>query len=298
MQPYEGQICRPPMERGSFMLGAAVGCAYNRCIFCTLFKHLRHRLLPLEEVEAELRRVSALGANPPTVFLGDGNAFGMDTARLLAILSMIRRYFPACESVNMDATVTDIANKSDTELQSLFDAGVRRLYLGIEGALDDVLAFMQKDHSVAQAEEQIARIRQTGLQFDAHIMTGVSGAGRGEENAHALAAFFKRTRPGRIINFSLFLHRSAPLYAQIRAGRFRPADELENLREAHTLISRLDIPCQYDGFHDKIELRVRGSLPGNRDKMLALLERAIAREQAQPPVYAYMDDVPWQTALP
>ena len=33
---YEGQICRAPMERASFMLPVAVGCSYNACKFCTL----------------------------------------------------------------------------------------------------------------------------------------------------------------------------------------------------------------------------------------------------------------------
>ena len=66
---YEGQICRPPMERASFMLPVEVGCAYNRCRFCTLFKHLKFRVLPLEEVRAELQRVKGLGGNPKRIFL-------------------------------------------------------------------------------------------------------------------------------------------------------------------------------------------------------------------------------------
>ena len=31
---YEGQICRSPMERASFMLPVAVGCSHNACSFC------------------------------------------------------------------------------------------------------------------------------------------------------------------------------------------------------------------------------------------------------------------------
>ena len=50
---YEGQICRSPMERSAFMLPVAVGCYYNACKFCTLFKHLKYRELPLEQIEAE-----------------------------------------------------------------------------------------------------------------------------------------------------------------------------------------------------------------------------------------------------
>ena len=40
---YEGQICRAPMERSSFMLPVTVGCPYNQCKFCNLFRHLRYR---------------------------------------------------------------------------------------------------------------------------------------------------------------------------------------------------------------------------------------------------------------
>ena len=78
---YEGQICRGPMERASFMLPVEVGCAYNRCKFCTLFKHLKFRELSMDQIEEELKRVSRINGNPKTVFLGDGNAFGLSTVK-------------------------------------------------------------------------------------------------------------------------------------------------------------------------------------------------------------------------
>ncbi|MBR2131707.1 MAG: radical SAM protein [Oscillospiraceae bacterium] len=289
---YEGRICRPPMERSSFMLGVAVGCAYNRCTFCTLFKHLKYRELPLFQIEEELKRVHDLGGCPKSVFLGDGNAFGMKMDRLMTILSLIRKYFPSCEMVNMDATVTDISLKSDDELKLLYDAGVRRLYLGVESGLDDVLTQIKKDHSIQQAEQQIARLKNAGLTFNAHIMTGISGAGRGEENAKQLAAFFNRTAPERVINFSLFLHTDAPLYRDIKSGHFSPATELENLIEARRLIQEMDVPCQFDGFHDRIEVRVRGSLPRDREKMLQKLDDAIAVWSKRESVYCYVEDMP------
>lgn len=64
---YEGQICKPPMEIGRFMLPVAVGCSYNACRFCTLFKHLKFRELPLDKVEAELLRVKNLGGSPKKI---------------------------------------------------------------------------------------------------------------------------------------------------------------------------------------------------------------------------------------
>ena len=281
---YEGQICRPPMERASYMLPVAVGCSYNACTFCTLFKHLRYRQLPNEQIESELQRVVAAGGNPKTVFLGDGNAFGLDTDHLLWILERIHHYFPGCERVNMDATVTNISQKSDGELKKLYDAGVRNLYLGIETGLVDVLAFMKKDHNLQQAYEQIERMQKAGLIFNAHMMTGLAGKGRGMENAEATAEFFNRTKPSRIINFSIFHHKRAPLYRDIEAGRYIPSDEQENLREERRLLELLDVEnLQYDGFHDAVlELRFRGTLPKDREKLLAQVDKALAQWEAEP----------------
>ena len=280
---YEGQICRPPMERASYMLPVAVGCSYNVCTFCTLFKHLQYRQLPKEQIEEEMIRVHQAGGNPKTIFLGDGNAFGMATEHLLWILERIHHYFPACTAVNMDATITNISHKSDEELKALYDAGVRRLYIGIESGLDDVLRFMKKDHTLEQAYTQIARIQAVGLIYGAHMMTGIAGKGRGIENAEATAEFFNRTKPERIINFNIFHHKRAPLWKDIEAGRYTPADEQENLREERRLLELLDVPdLSYDGMHDVFELRFRGTLPKDREKLLAQVGKALEYWEQQP----------------
>lgn len=288
---YEGQICRAPMERSSFMLPVMVGCSYNRCKFCNLFRHLKYRELPMEQIEAELKRVYELGGKPKKIFLGDGNAFGLKTEHLLEILERIRAYFPECEQVNMDATVTSILKKSDEELQKLYDYGVRHLYLGIESGLDDVLMFMEKDHNLEQAYRAIERLDNIGLYYDAHIMTGVAGAGRGLENADALAEFLNRTRPKHVVNFSMFLHEEVPLYVYVEDGSYVPASEQESLNEERRLIELLKDSKEdiiYDGFHDFIEERVKGTLPKDGDKMLAKLDKIIEKYKDEEPIYSFV----------
>lgn len=280
---YEGQICRGPMERSSYMLPVEVGCAYNQCKFCTLFKHLKYRELPAAQIEEELQRVSRIHGNPKTVFLGDGNAFGLSTEKLLWILEKIHFYFPGCQGIHMDATVTDVSRKSQQELRKLYEEGVRHLYLGIESGLNDVLMFMRKDHTLEQAYREISRLKEAGLIYDAHFMTGIAGKGRGMENAERMAEFFNRTQPSRMINFSLFLHKKAPLFHEIQQGKFIPADEKENLQEERRLLELLepwDKEVLYDGFHDMIEFRVRGELTKDKKKMIEKLDRQIAVEQS------------------
>lgn len=283
---YEGQICRAPSERSAYMLPVSVGCSYNACKFCMLFKHLEYRELPLDQIEAELCRVAALGGAPERIYLGDGNAFGLPTERLLTILALIRRTFPGCREVNMDATVTNIAEKSGAELSALATAGVSCLYLGIESGLDDVLRFMHKEHDNIEAAAQISRLHENGIAYAAHIMAGIAGAGHGLENAEATAEFLNRTRPVRVVNFSMFLHMDSPLGREVKAGRFSPADEVECFREERRLIELLDGPLDYDGIHDFIPLRVRGELPHSRAAMLEKLDSAIAQNAPRPPVCA------------
>lgn len=283
---YEGQICRAPMERSSFMLPVTVGCPYNQCKFCNLFRHLRYRELPAEKIEEELKRVKDIGGSPTKIFLGDGNAFGLKTERLFWILERIQSYFPDCRTINMDATVTSILQKSEQELKRLAECGVRHLYLGIESGLEDVLTFMKKDHTVFEAYEAIERLQAAGLIYDAHIMTGVAGRGRGRENADALAQFLNQTHPAHVVNFSMFIHREVPLYREIENGNYVPADELESLREEKRLLEQLNIPVKYEGFHDYLQIRVRGKLPSDQEKMVGKLETFIKKYEAKPPIYA------------
>ena len=200
---------------------------------------------------------------------------------------MIRQYFPECEEINMDATVTSIRRRTDAELEAFCRLGVRHLYLGIESGLDDVLAFMEKDHDQGQAYEAIGRLHQAGMIYDAHIMTGVAGKGRGMENAYALAEFLNRTRPAHVVNFSMFLHKEVPLYQNILDGSFIPASERDNLEEERRLIELLTADILYDGFHDFIEFRVRGRLPKDKERMLARLDKVIA-ETPEAEIYSYV----------
>ena len=242
----------------------------------------------LEEIEAEIIRVNKIGGNPKRVFLGDGNAFGVSTEKLLTILEMIHRYFPNCEGINMDATVTNIQEKSDEELMALKAAGVDQLYLGIESGLDDVLEFMHKDHNLEDVYLAIERLHKFGLDYDAHMMTGIAGKGRGIENAEAIAKFYNETGPKKICNFSLFLHNRAPLYKDIESGAFVPASELDNLIEERRLVELLEVDdLEYDGFHDFVKARVRGTLPKDREKMLAKLDELIEKYKDEEPIYAY-----------
>ena len=270
------------MERSAYKLPIMVGCVYNRCKFCDLFKHLKFRLIPFDEVEADVRRVYKAGGSPRKIFLGDGSAFALPADYLMQVLDLIHRYFPECNEINMNATVKSVLDKTDSEMQMLYDNGVRHLYIGLESGLEDVLAFMDKGNTVAEARKAVTKMNETGFLFDAHIMTGAAGKGRGAENVAATASFLTEMNASSATNFSMFIHHETPLYQEMKAGRFEPASEYDNLVEDRELIvsicDALDKKggtMKYEGFHDFIAFHVWGKLPADKDRMIAKLDSAI-----------------------
>ena len=273
---YEGRICTAPGERSSYRLPVTVGCAYNKCKFCGLFKDLTYREIPMDQIEAELQRVANIGGKPKVVYLGDGNAFHLETEKLVRILEMVHSYFPNVQEIRMDSTVPDILAKSDEELKKLADLKVTRLYLGIETALPDVLRFMNKCHTLPMAYEAIARIQAVGIDYAAHVMAGVAGEGRGIENAEALAKFINETKPVLVVNFEFG---PSHMKEDIEAGRYMPSELLENIRECQHFLKLCNVENMgYDVSFGFPPDRIWGTLPMDREKMLAAMDRMIAKE--------------------
>lgn len=294
---YEGQICRAPMERAAYKLPIMVGCCYNKCRFCDLFKHLKFRVIPIEEVETDIRRVYEAGGKPRKIFLGDGSAFSLETDHLLTVLDIIHRYFPECSEINMNATVSGILLKSDDELCKLASNGVKHLYIGLESGLDDVLEFMNKGNTIEQLKLAVDRIRQFGMCFDAHIMTGSAGHGRGPENARATAAVLTGLQAASATNFSMFIHHETPLYSDLLEGRFDAASEYENLLEERELIRAISErliengshSMKYEGFHDFISFHVWGVLPKDKEKMQIKLDKIIREYSSKKEIKSIID---------
>lgn len=279
---YEGRICRPAFEKGAFKLPISVGCSYNECKFCGLFKDLKFKIIDDEIVFAEIDRVKSATGSPKVCFLGDGNAFHNTTDRLIKIITYLKENILSIEKIRMDSTITDIKNKTDEELKKLSEVGVEILYIGIESGLDDVLTFMNKEHKTnAEAKEQINRLHKFNIEYSAHIMAGVSGEGRSIENAKAMAKFFNDTKPVSITNFTMFISEDLILYKDIKQGKFKPASNKESLEEAKQLINDIDIEVDIDSFHDYIPFRVKGHLPKDKDKLISRIDKEIKRLQIE-----------------
>ena len=261
---YEGTVYRPPGEWKSYLLQVTVGCSHNACTFCGMYKDKRYRVRPLEEIFEDIALARAAYGDVKRVFLCDGDAVAMDTEELLAVLDRLYETFPSLERVNAYAGPGSTLRKTEEELAALRRAGLVRLYLGVESGSDAVLRAVRKGMDAAG------------------MLAGPGEASR----AHALdtAALINAMRPRHLSALTYLPERGTALGDAAARGEFRLLTAWQALEETRLLLEHLEVdPLHFTSDHASNYLPLKGGLPGDKARLLALLDGALSGEQGIKP---------------
>ncbi len=98
---YDEPVFRPPSEAESLILQVTIGCSWNRCAFCAMYRMKRFRVRELAEVVDEIRRVAPMAGECRRVFLADGDALAAPLPHLEAVLGELRRSIPTVQRVGI-----------------------------------------------------------------------------------------------------------------------------------------------------------------------------------------------------
>lgn len=269
---------RPPRDMSCPMLQVSDGCTHGKCRFCDIYTGVPFRPSPMGEILEDIDEIATQAtALTRRVYLTGGNPFALPNERLIQVFDAVEERIPTVSSYGGFCRIMDIARKTDAELAELADRGVNDLAIGAESGWDDLLAFMEKGQSAADIVEQSARMRKAGIDFTFFYLAGLAGAGKGTENALASAEAFSAARPRVILIVTLTPTKTWPLADDIASGRWAPASEVETAREIRTFVEHLGCPTKVICSHDSDVIRFEGLLPGDREKMLQLLDARIPK---------------------
>ncbi len=90
---YDMPLWRPPSEGRNLIIQATIGCSFNRCSFCSMYRTKQFRARPLEEVFADIERARRAWPRAARVFLADGDALVLPNDRLHPILDRLAAAF-------------------------------------------------------------------------------------------------------------------------------------------------------------------------------------------------------------
>lgn len=273
---YTGPVFRPPIEANTLLLQVTVGCAHNKCTFCTMYRDIRFSVESLEQIEKDLQEAKETYRDLRRIFLINGDAFVLSASRLKPIAELIIKYFPNMEVITMYASIRNIMGKTDEELRELRDLRINDLWVGLETGNEKTLEYMNKGFTLKDSYEQLERLNRAGLRHNGIFLLGIAGRGKGIENAINTAKLINRAKPQLVGITSLGIFEGSQLSKEVEKGNFFPATELEILEEEKKLIELIEVEnMPFYGNHPTNAANIVGMLPRDREKMIGIIEGSI-----------------------
>ena len=276
---YDLPLWRPPSEANSLILQATLGCSFNRCSFCAMYRAKTFAIRPLAQVQAEMQTAAYACPGTRRVFLADGDALAAPTDHLLVLLANLRAAFPHLERVSSYALPANLLKKSVEELAQLRENGLTLLYYGIETGSAELLKRITKGATPEAMIAGLAKAKQAGLRISATVILGLGGQTRWQEHIDATAELANQVELDYLSTLQLMLEPT--IYAEFhRKFRepFQEQDDLALLAEQARLLERLNppTPLTFRSNHASNALALAGELPKDRERLLAQLALAQA----------------------
>ena len=152
------------------------------------------------------------------------------------------------------------------------------MYIVLETAYDPALDQMRKGYTQKDEYEQLERIQNAGMDYNALLMLGVAGRGNYKDNAEATVDLLNTFKPKIVGPLTTSIQKPAPLYDMKLNGEFVEATEREMILEELILIENLEMDddCFFFGSHPYNLIRFSNTFK-NRDKMVEDLMNQVAK---------------------
>jgi len=280
---YEGTLYRPPSEADSLILQATIGCSWNRCTFCGMYRDKRFRVRPLAELEAEVEAVAAAGLEPQKVFLADGDALVARAAFLGELLDLLTDTWPGLRRVSCYASPQALQVRTVEEMADLRARGLTLYYLGIESGHDEVLAALDKGVTGDEMVAAAGKAHEAGVKLSTMILLGAGGPELSFAHARASAEVVNRIQPRFVSTLVTTPVPGTPLWAQAERGDWSCPPPLDLVRELREFLAHLELRSTvFRSNHASNWLALAGRLPHDREALLAFLDEVLAHPERAP----------------
>ncbi len=273
---YDYPLYRPPSEADSTIFQVTLGCSFNKCSFCNMYRTKEYVERPWDEIKAEMHMAAKFYPETRRIFLADGDALNLPKDRMIEILKYLRGNFPRLQRISCYAMPKNILQKKDDELKEIRTAGLDMLYVGIESGNDIVLKKVTKGATYKTILQACQKAKRHGYILSCMVILGLGGKTYTEEHISDTARILSETSPDYV--GALTLHLEEGIYHEFmdKFGEpFKPLDDLDILDELEKLVGNLNPNRQviFRANHASNVYSIGGTLPEDKDKLLDLIKR-------------------------
>jgi len=274
---YDFPLWRPPSEGDNLIIQASLGCRFNGCTFCSMYKEKEYRARSLEAVFDDIAAAARAWPDAHRVFLADGDAYNLPTEHLAAICDRLAATFPNLQRITAYATPFNLLAKSVAEIQALKAKKLSLVYVGIESGSDRLLKKIKKG-TAQQMEAGLTRAAEAGLKVSATVITGLGGQKYWQEHMDETAAMINRVPVTFLSTLQLRLADEVEArFLDKYAEPFVWQDDHAVLLEMRRLVEKLapPNPVIFRSNHASNALPLAGTLPKDRAKVLGQIDMAL-----------------------
>lgn len=283
---YEGMCIRPPSEAQSILLQATLSCSHNKCTFCGTYTGERFKIKSDDVIMEDIAFAAQYCKHQRRVFLCDGDALIIPRKRLLNILNEIKKQLPWVTRIGVYANAKGFSMKTPEELSELRAGGIGIAYMGLETGDDETLKKIRKGAGSAKMIEMGRKARAAGLKLSITVLLGIAGKERSQIHAAETGRVLSEIDPEYVGALSLMLIPGTPLCDDYEKNKFQLISPMEMLRELRTMIAGTHLTRgMFHANHASNYLPIRAILPGEKEKTLDLIDKALAGKINLKPEY-------------
>ncbi len=272
---YDPPLYRPPSEAKSLIFQVTLGCSFNECSFCDMYRSKEYSERPWDQVRAEIDMMAVHMPHTKRVFLADGDALNLDAGYMAKVVGYIRQRFSSIERVSCYAMPMNILKKTPDELAAMRRAGLDMLYLGIESGSDVVLKKVTKGAVGGTIIRAVNKAKAAGYTMSCMVILGLGGKKYSREHVEGTARVISACSPDYVGALTLYLENGIKdEFIQKYGGEFARINDDEALGELYDLIERIDVTDDvvFRANHGSNAYTIKGTLPHDRQDMLGQLD--------------------------
>lgn len=271
MLNYSYPLYRPPSEADSLIFQVTLGCSFNECSFCDMYRSKEYSERPWDEVRAEIDVMSKTLPETRRIFLADGDALNLQTDYMKNIVKYLYEKFPNLERISCYAMPMNVLKKTPEELKALRDAGLNMFYLGIESGSDIILKKVTKGATAATIIRACKKAKDAGYILSCMIILGLGGKTHSKEHIKGTAEVINASAPHYVGALTLYLENGIKDEFKTKFGEpFIPVNDAESLDELEDLIGQINVKDEviFRANHGSNAYTIKGTFPQDRQMML------------------------------
>ena len=272
---YNNPLYRPPSEARSLIFQVTLGCSFNECSFCDMYRSKEYSERPWNDVKAEIDMMSRYMPDTRRVFLADGDALNLDSQYMTRIVRYIREKFNGIERISCYAMPMNVLKKSDEELRAMRDAGLDMLYLGIESGADAILKRVTKGAIANTIIKSVNKAKDAGYKMSCMVILGLGGKKYSQEHVAGTARVISACSPHYVGALTLYLENGIrDEFIQKYKGEFERIDDDQALDELYGLIEQIETKDEivFRANHGSNAYAIKGTFPADKQDMLRQLD--------------------------